>query len=52
MWPLLHGARLVIPSTREESDLQHMRHLISREHITVMHVVPTFQEVLPTAYEQ
>ena len=49
LWPLLHGARLVIPPTREESDFQCMRHLISREHITVMHVVPTIQEALPTA---
>jgi surfactin family lipopeptide synthetase A len=52
LWPLLHGARLVIPPTREQSDLQYMRQLISREHITVMHVVPTFQEALPTASGQ
>jgi surfactin family lipopeptide synthetase A len=52
LWPLLHGARLVIPPTREEGDLQCIRDLISREHITVMHVVPTFQEALPTTSGQ
>jgi non-ribosomal peptide synthetase component F len=40
LWPLLHGARLVIPRPGKESDVEYMRHLVSKERITVMHVVP------------
>ncbi|MBB3258637.1 surfactin family lipopeptide synthetase A [Paraburkholderia bannensis] len=38
LWPLTQGARLVIVPPRERMDLERMRQLIEREHITVMHV--------------
>jgi len=38
LWPLTHGARLVILPQRERMDLERVRRLIEREHITVMHV--------------
>ncbi len=48
LWPLSQGAQLVIPSTREETDPDCMRELISRVHITVMHVVPSLLQLLLT----
>lgn len=38
LWPLTHGARLVILPARERMDLERMRQLIVQERITVMHV--------------
>lgn len=38
LWPLTHGARLVIQPARETLDLERMRRLIEQERITVMHV--------------
>lgn len=38
LWPLTQGARLVIVPPRERMDLERMRQLIEREHITMMHV--------------
>ena len=38
LWPLTHGARLVIQPVREKLDLERMRRLIEQERITVMHV--------------
>ncbi len=38
LWPLTHGARLVIPTVGETMDFERMRLLIVKEHITVMHV--------------
>lgn len=37
LWPLSHGARLVMASPQEEGDPQRLRQLIAREHVTVMH---------------
>jgi surfactin family lipopeptide synthetase A len=41
LWPLSHGARVVIPPPGEEMNRGRMCQLIAREHITVMHVVPS-----------
>jgi non-ribosomal peptide synthetase component F len=38
LWPLTHGARLVIQPTRERMNLERMRELVAEERITVMHV--------------
>jgi len=38
LWPLTHGARLVIQAAREKLDLERMRRLVEQERITVMHV--------------
>jgi non-ribosomal peptide synthetase component F len=38
LWPLTHGARLVILPPRERMNLDRMRQLIVQERITVMHV--------------
>ncbi|ANB75618.1 hypothetical protein AYM40_25075 [Paraburkholderia phytofirmans OLGA172] len=38
LWPLTHGARLVILPAREKMDLERIRQLIVQERITVMHV--------------
>ena len=38
LWPLTHGARLVILPARERMDLERIRQLIVQERITVMHV--------------
>ncbi|KDB08985.1 Phenylalanine racemase (ATP-hydrolyzing) [Burkholderia sp. lig30] len=38
LWPLTHGARLVILPARERIDLERIRQVVAQEHITVMHV--------------
>lgn len=44
LWPLSHGAQLVIPFP--ETDPERMRELIARESITVMHVEPSLLHLL------
>lgn len=38
LWPLSHGARVVIPAAREEFDSARVRRPSGREHIAAMHV--------------
>lgn len=44
LWPLSHGAQLVIPFP--ETNPERMRELIARESITVMHVEPSLLHLL------
>jgi non-ribosomal peptide synthetase component F len=46
LWPLSHGARVVIPPARDAMDSGRVRQLIASEHITVMHVVPSLLQPL------
>jgi surfactin family lipopeptide synthetase A len=52
LWPLSHGARLVVPSAAELADPGQLRRLIRRERITVMHLVPALRGLLRHAPEQ
>lgn len=52
LWPLSHGARLVVPAADELADPGQLRRLIRRERITVMHLVPALRGLLRPAPEQ
>ncbi|NGZ85357.1 AMP-binding protein [Duganella aceris] len=52
LWPLSHGARLVVPAAAELADPGQLRRLIRRERITVMHLVPVLRGLLRQAPEE
>jgi non-ribosomal peptide synthetase component F len=52
LWPLSHGARLVVPSAAELADPGQLRRLIRRERITVMHLLPVLRGLLRHAPEE
>lgn len=52
LWPLSHGARLVVPQEAELADSGLLRRLIRRERITVMHLVPALRGLLRQAPEE
>jgi len=52
LWPLSHGARVVIPSARDAMNPERVRQLIIQEHITVMHATPPLLQPLLTGARQ
>lgn len=46
MWPLSHGAKLVIPTPQENGDPQLLRLLLQREPVAVMHIAPPLRALL------
>jgi surfactin family lipopeptide synthetase A len=52
LWPLSHGARLVVPAAADLADPGQLRRLIRRERITVMHLVPALRGLLRQAPEE
>lgn len=52
LWPLSHGARLVVPHEAELADPGLLRRLIRRERITVMHLVPALRGLLRQAPDE
>ncbi len=51
-WPLMCGSRLVVAKPEGHKDAQYLQDLIAREHITVIHFVPSMLHLFLEAADQ